>query len=254
MKVTEILSKPIINLYTGEFEGTIKNICFDKNTKTAKWLIFFDDSSEIEEKALQISQIYKMGTNAVVIKNSDAIYPMVSAEGDIFYNSPMNNLVYNTEGENIGKVREVNLTSKFVIESVETENQTIPYEKAVSKGKDTLVINETNKKINIKGAKQRKIFTKSVKDITVSTQPIELPPKIQAPEPLTVSYSKDPLPIRILTNNNYLIGRKVLKNICGMNNEIIAKKDTIVTLKNVEWAKQNNKIIELALYSVVTKA
>lgn len=253
MKVTEILSKPIINLHTGEYEGTIKNICFDKNTKTARWLIFFNDSSEVDEKALQLSKIYKMGANAIVIKNADAIYPLVSAEGDIIYNSPMNSMVYNTEGEKIGKIKEVNLTSKFVIESIETENQVIPVEKIISGGKDNIVINETNKKINVKNAKQRKIFTKAVKEITVSTQPIDLPPKIQVPE-TAVSYSKDPLPIRILTNNNYLIGRKVLKNICGMNNEIIAKKDSIVTPKNVEWARQNNKIIELALYSVITKA
>ena len=26
---TEIISKPVINLYNGKLEGTVKNICFD---------------------------------------------------------------------------------------------------------------------------------------------------------------------------------------------------------------------------------
>ena len=45
-KLSDILSKPVVNLYNGNYEGTIKDISFDEKFKQAKWLILFDEEGD----------------------------------------------------------------------------------------------------------------------------------------------------------------------------------------------------------------
>lgn len=246
MKVSELLSKPIINLYSGQCEGTIKNVYFDKQLKVAKWLVFFNDNKDMDEYVLDTSKIYNIG-NAIIIKNSEGIFPLFSVDTDSLFINPINNSTYDTEGKSFGKIKEINLSSKFVVESMETSSFTIDIKKILTKSDQTIVINNTGKKIKITKAKNKKISVLK-KDITVAIQQENLPPKINIIEKPS-SYNKTSAPQRIISNNNYLLGRKVTQNIYGNNNEIIAKKDTLITTKNLEWAKQQNKLNELALYS-----
>ena len=49
-RLSELLSKPVISLYEGKTEGTIKNAVFNKNLKKLKWLVLFDDQDMLEQK------------------------------------------------------------------------------------------------------------------------------------------------------------------------------------------------------------
>ena len=74
---------------------------------------------------------------------------------------------------------------------------------------------------------------------------IELKPKAN------YKISENPLPQRMITSQNYLLGRKLSKTIYGINNEIIAKKDCLITEKILNAAKNHNKLVELAVFSKV---
>ena len=113
---TEIISKPVINLYNGNLEGTVKNICFDNGLKKAVSLILFNDSDE-EESILSISKIYKIGKNAITIKNSEGLLPTLFAS-KVDYNNQINNTVFNLEGENLGKVTDIVLSDNYKVEKI----------------------------------------------------------------------------------------------------------------------------------------
>ena len=248
MKATTIISMPIINLYSGRYEGTVSNICFDKKLKLAKWLVFFDDNSE-EDKAILTSKV-NIGKNAIIIKNNEGIFPLVSAEGDLVFNNPINLKTYDSNGNLLGKVTDIELNNKFVVENIFINEQSYNANQILSASNDTIILNLTGKKIKLQ---QKTKIIKNKKPVKVVIQPIEklTPPIIEEVTP--TGFDKSPSPIRILSNHNYLIGRRITKNIYGSNNEIIAKKDSLVTTKNLEWVKQNNKVIELAICSKVVK-
>ena len=60
-----------------------------------------------------------------------------------------------------------------------------------------------------------------------------------------------PTPQRLIGNSNFLIGRKAIKTIYGLNNEIIIRKDNIINAKNLENAKRHSKLVELTVFSKI---
>lgn len=248
MKATTIISMPIINLYSGRYEGTVSNICFDKKLKLAKWLVFFDDNSD-EDKAILTSHV-TIGKNAIIIKNNEGIFPLISTEGDLIYNNPINLKAYDSEGNLLGKINDIELNNKFVVEQLFVNQAAYNINQILSSSNDTIVFNLTGKRIKLQ---QKNKMIKNVKPTKVVIQPITktAPPVIEEVSP--TGFDKSPSPMRILSNHDYLLGRKITKNIYGSNNEIIAKKDSLITTKNLEWVRQNNKVIELAICSKIVK-
>ena len=58
------------------------------------------------------------------------------------------------------------------------------------------------------------------------------------------------LPQRTVANFNFLLNRKVSKNIVNFNGEIIIKENQIINSKVLDIAKNNGKIRELTKYSL----
>ena len=246
MNATELISQPIINLYSGNYEGTIKDICFDNRYKRVKWLIYFEESGDMEDKALDASKIHHIGPNAITIKNGDGIYPLVSIEGDLVRNNILGHSVYNTDGEFIGRVQEIVLNNNMSVGSVLLENSTLDTNKIISSRDHTIIIN-TGKKLNLKRSKHRHMEKLAKQNQKVIIQQVS-PPTIQQPKSNTITFSPNEN-IRTITNTSTLLGRTITQNIYGSNNEIIAKKNTKITARHIEWASQNNKLSELTIYS-----
>ena len=118
-------------------------------------------------------------------------------------------------------------------------------------------INTTNKKIKLNNLKPKK-----PNDVAISSnQNVIILPKITPPtiehevnidvkeKKVNFKLSADVVPQKLITNSNFLIGRKALKTIYGINNEIIVKKDCYINEKNLQTAKKHSKLIELTVYS-----
>ena len=120
-KLSDILSKPIVNLYNGNYEGTIKDISFDEKFKQAKWLILFDE--EGEEFTLDINKIYVVGKNAITIKNSDGLFQTTSIN-DNLKNNPINLSCCTIDGNLLGRLNDIEFNKNFYIENFSIENNT----------------------------------------------------------------------------------------------------------------------------------
>ena len=253
-KVTDIISKPVINLYNGACEGTVKNICFDPSLKKAQSLILFNDSED-EEVLLDITKVFSLGESAITIKNNNGITPLIFAQ-KVKYNNPINNTVYNLEGDCLGKVSDLTLNQNFKIEEIIVSNNTYSSKSVVSYNHDNLIINSSGIKFAKESCRPKSTKIKTNNLVTIMpkiTLPKIEPPKIESdiPTPQKTNYviSTNPLPDRVVSNQNFLIGRKALKTVYGINNEIIIKKDSIITDKIIQNAKTHNKLIELAVFS-----
>lgn len=256
-KVTEIISKPVINLYNGNNEGTVKNICFDKGLKKAVSLILFSDNDE-EEIVLATSKIYNIGSSAITIKNSEGLLPALFAS-NIEYNNQINNNVYNLEGEYLGKVKDITIDKTYKVTEIEVEDKNYASTSVISYNENNLIVNSSGAKFSKETFKPRISSTRPKLDMvkilpTIPEKTTDDIPKIEFSDieikpKQNYKISENPLPQRMITSQNYLVGRKVSKTIYGINNEIIVRKDCIITEKILNTAKTHNKLVELAVFS-----
>lgn len=277
MKVTEILSKPVISLVDSKTEGIIKSIVFDKSFKRAKWLVLFDNNEHLEDKALSIQDIYSLGENAVVIKNADILNLYLSCTKTDEVCLPINNSVYTTKGKFLGHVKDLVLNDKYYIEKLILENeQEVDIKNILASGEDAVIVQADNENINIANFKRKKKNTaNNIKAMQTSEQEVvilnendqnsqtnselnnlEVAEEFEMqPETVEVPISKPKYkfsslaPQTLTANYNFLIGRKMEKNVYSQNKELIARKNVKVTQDIINKAKLHCKLRELVKYS-----
>ncbi|MBR4002596.1 MAG: hypothetical protein IKI95_00815 [Clostridia bacterium] len=264
--LSEIISKPVLNLYTGKIEGTIQNAVFDKTFKKVIHLKMFNDDEE--EFLIDTQKIYSLGENSIVIKNSEALLLCLSNINNN-ENTPMNMNVYTTLGNTKGTIKDVELNQKLETQFLITDkNEKIKQQEIFNIG-ENIIINQNNKKIKLTNfkpknkvnahnqvitilPKQTESEIKKIETTPVNTQPINnTPPTAFVEKKENYKIYKQPTPQKLIGNSNFLIGRKAIKTIYGINNEIIIKKDNIINAKNLESAKKHSKLVELTVFSKI---
>jgi sporulation protein YlmC with PRC-barrel domain len=263
-RVSELLSKPLISLLEGGNEGVIKNIAFDKRLKKPKWLIFYDDSNE---RAIRISDIFKVGQNAVVIKTRESIVALNAAEG-LVLNNPINCTVYTSDGKEMGRVKDVVLRDdKDEVLLLELDDFSIPADQIFSSSGDTVVILEKNEALKI---------SRSVGNKKTAQQGSHGGGRISAGggnaggrgghadgEKINIKQSdtpvadltyeapyKDRTQKKLIGDYKFLLGRKTNRDIFDKKNIRIIKKNSSITADVVNAARLHGKLIELTVNSL----
>lgn len=236
-KVSNIISNFVVSVFDGQVEGVVNNILFN-NKKQAKYLIISRNDEEFF--VLDTKDIYKLGNNTVIIKNSSVLNLMDNKEQEIkdcF--SPINSIVVNIDGDFLGYVIDINLDEKFNIISVNSQDEKTINLKQILNLSDSAIIVCSNNKIvpklsRFKQKEKIKIPTKNNENLAVEI----------------MDKNNTILPQRTVANFNFLLNRKVSKNIVNFNGEIIIKENQIINSKVLDIAKINGKIRELTKYSL----
>lgn len=290
IKLTEILSKPVISLIDSKTEGIIKNAYFDKNFKRLKFFVLFDNNEHMEEKALNINSIYSFGESAVIIKDGQDLILEASNQQVDYKKLPINNSVYTYLGKFEGKVTDLVLDDKYYIYSLLVGQKEININDIISCGEDAVIIQDNNHKVNtncIKRKKQKNIkildknntykqnvvilnknkqteipeqkndqFLEKIETIeqpinSLNDNEISIAPITETllQKPKYVISSSPTMPKTILANSNFLLGRKLEKNIYSQNKELIARKNTKITQEIINKAKMYYKLRELTKFS-----
>lgn len=318
--LSEIISKPVLNLYTGKIEGTVKNAYFDNAYKKIQYFKIFDDDEE--EYLLDCTKIFSVGKTCLVIKNGEALTIVVE---ELFKeNNPINLNIYTTSGERLGRLNDVEFNDTFEVTNYKFLNANLLPSSIINIG-ENIIVNTSEKKLKHSDFKPkiRTMKSSSISSI-VKILPVEnasfnqnntnenLTSFIQTPLPfkqiseptftplleknytpptdtisslnlkekdlkendatnfkteqvpngaimgsdkpqegLKYKISNQPMPQKVVGNGSFLIGRKALKTIYGINNEIIIKKDNIINSKNLESAKKHSKLVELTVFSKI---
>lgn len=282
-KITDFLGKPVLSLYESVTQGIVKDLFFDKNFKKLKYIVMFDDNEFQEEKVINVADIYSYGENAIIIKNNACVELKNSITSEV--SNPINNRAYTTLGKFLGIVTDVLLDDKQNVVQVELDNTNmIDIKQVVTSGKDAMFVqdedniiklanfkskaitnSQENKKIKVQILKDEPLANiepiasaESIENNEDATQTLDITENSETNdttiEPIKprkkVELTENNLPAKSTTKNNFLIGRKVQKNIYSFNHELIIKKNTRITEKTILTAKSHSKLKELSLYSI----
>ena len=122
LKVSEIISTPVISLYEGECEGYIHNILF--NTKSKKCTFFcISDNNDNIKKVINIKNIHSISKECAFVKNSSCLELENNFDSKLSENVPIINLnTYNLNGKYLGRSIDVAINSKNDIEAIYLNN------------------------------------------------------------------------------------------------------------------------------------
>ncbi len=235
--VSNIISSFVVSVYNGQIEGVVSNILFDEK-KHAKYLIISQNDEQFW--VLDTANIYKLGDGAVIIKNSDCLNLMKNMELKIkncF--SPINSIIVSVTGNFLGYVTDIELDHKFNILNFKTSNEKTVGLCEILNTSDSVIITNNNQ------VKKPKLSSFKPK-----TKIENLQQKKDDRVVNTLTNLDTILPNRTVTNYNFLINRKVSKNITNFNGEIIIKENQIINSKVLDIARINGKIRELTKYSL----
>lgn len=233
-KVSNIISSYVVSVYNGQIEGIVNNILFN-NKKQAKYLVISQNDEQF--LVLETKDIYKTGEGAVIVKNSDVLSLMESSELKIkecF--SPINSIVVSIDGDYIGHVSDIELDNKYNIKNFIVDGQVFELNKVINISESAIIINTLDIKTSLSKFKSKTKIVMGNEHITNQT--------------VSVMSNQTILPNRTMLNYNFLIGRKVSKDILNFNGEIIIKENQTVNSKVLDIARINGKLRELIKVSM----
>lgn len=239
--LNNLIGLPVLSLYEGELNGKVENIFFDKKLKRV--LLFSVRGEDDIKYILPVKNIYKIGKNAITIKNNTCLQLELNDFNAI--PSPFEAKTYTIHGEYIGKIDQITFNEKFLVDTILLDNgKTLECENLLSCSKNTILTYDKNTKVNISKFKNRqmpKIFkSTSTHEVKILPEPHptieELPQEINLPQ--TISNRPD-----------FLIGRVVTKDIYIDDNNLLIKADSTITERVLALAYTNNILKELMLYS-----
>ena len=233
-KVSNIISSYVVSVYNGQIEGIVNNILFN-NKKQAKYLVISQNDEQF--LVLETKDIYKTGEGAVIVKNSDVLSLMESSElkmKECF--SPINSIVVSIDGDYIGHVSDIELDNKYNIKNFIVDGQVFDLNKVINISESAIIINTLDIKTSLSKFKSKTKIVMGNERITNQT--------------VSVMSNQTILPNRTMLNYNFLIGRKVSKDILNFNGEIIIKENQTVNSKVLDIARINGKLRELIKVSM----
>lgn len=239
LKVSEIISKDIISVYEGQTIGTIKNITFNHNlTKVDKFILFHDEAEATS--CIEKNNIYALSEDGLMVKNISKIDFFSETE-----NNPLNKKIYSISAVDYGKISDIFLDEKCnVIKIVTTKQKEFLPTDILKFGDYVCIINDKESKVKISSFKPKTKFSTPtiLENIQVKIFNMEENQEQEVQPP--------PLPQRITTDLQNLIGKKVSKTILGRNNELIIKQYGVISKQTIEKAKIHNKTKDLIFNTI----
>jgi len=237
-KISEIISSPVISLYESENQGIIYNVVFDLKTLKGKFFNLLNEKDNLE-KVIEVNEIYKIGKNCLLIKNSSSIELKSNFDYlDCNCASIINLPIYNLNGELIGTSKDCTVDDKFnILKIILNNGDIIEKEKIINVGKSIILTNNTS--INIHKFKPKLKISNTKKNNDKKVIILDT----QKDETKAIKSNK------IITDYRFLIGRTLDQDIISINGEILAKKGSIINNDMVKKASLYGKLVELARFS-----
>lgn len=221
MNFTDIIGIPVFSAYRCREEGYILGAFFSNNRILSQLLVA--DFETEAHKILQTKDIFSHGDAGIVIRNSGKI---VLAESDSEPQSFIGKQVISVGGNSLGKIVEIEISPKWEVTKFVTDKTSFTPEQIV--GHNTLVL------INDRATEFKSHHFAPRKSNLVDAQAVQ-----------PVIALNSPIPARIPTTHAGLIGKKLLRDFLGQNNEILAHKNSVVSPMVVSRARQFNLLDEL---------
>lgn len=271
MNFKNLIAKPVISLFDASVVGTVISVKFSEDLKKLKALII-ENASDVgyDELVLDCKNIYKVGADAVLIRNRACLQ-----EGDIDalngFN-PINLPVYTTSGDKLGIVQNFIITPSFHVEKICCgDDKEISVSDIAKINTNVILVNTKEHNISVNkfrpklvnanknGFKQvAKILPIEVNEQNVSQLQYysedekEVIVKEGEESENIGKIVNDVVPTemtRLQTLPSTLVGRVLTRNIVAINGEIIGKNGSKITENTIRLATRHQKLRELQFYA-----
>ena len=227
LSMVGFIGKTALSLDGGKVAGLICDLVVNQRTGKCK---FFVCESGAEKCYAKISDIYSVGTDAVIFRYTESF--SFEAESIGLLGKP----VYNADGEFLGSCSDILTDESYSVQSLKCSlGGSVPFEKIVRAGEEAVLTEGKNFRPVVRNKKRKE----NVTDERESTEENLEEKKV------------DKLPSSIVANNKLLLGRKVKKRVVyDRTGLIIAEKNTLITAAVLERAKKYGKLFELTVNSI----
>jgi len=222
--LSSLISKKVIAAYDGEYVGYVVNVCVDHATQKLTGFLICDEETE-NVNFIDLKNIVSV-SEFVIIKSIDMLEFGEMVES---YN-PVGKLVLTLDGDSLGIVKDAQIEDKKITKLITTMCE-INAKNIIDFAGKYLFFTEKKIKKNIKknNFSKNKYENKVEIQDTNNNQTKKQKKSCQVPFKSTISFSD-------------LIGKIAINDVFGMNNEIIIRKDQIITEKIIKKAKNHNKL------------
>ncbi len=227
-KISNYISKKVITLDEGEYAGFVLNVIFDEDLNKLIGFIVVDEESD-NVFTFKKEEVRAVGEDCIIISSAKKLQIFLEEDG----NSPVGKQVYDTSGFLLGRVVDVVIDGLQVRRIITTKCEF--FRRNIRKlGKNYIIFGNKERKKNKKETKLFKIEDENM-------------PKVYIQKVGTMPSQSQPY--RLLANQNSILGRTMINDLYGYNNEIIAKKYDIINQNIINRAKMHNKLNFLIYYS-----
>ena len=216
-KFIEHIGKRVISLDEARELGYILDLSFDDKLNFIGYVVI--DGETENEVFLPLAKVQSAGEN-IIVESAASLQPLLLEN-----NNPRFKEVVSTDGVSLGRVTDVKLVGKK-IDTLITEKGELKSKHILCQSKNIIIFTKI-KKNNKKNEK--------------NSQKILNLPKIEIMN-IANDATEQTFPTRVSLSPKMILNKKATQDILGLNNELIIKKDEIITQKSIEKAKKHNKI------------
>lgn len=236
MLYSNIKNKVVVSISTANKLGQVKGVYIDKTLRAPIYLGVEGDEGAW---ALKISDVF-CHSDIITVLNDEAVAPMGNMDNCEFVD--MGAEVYDVKAFFIGSLTDIKLTPTSPNALLIVKDCHIKMQKIISLQSKTIIVNT-----------QRKQLKNKLQTLQALPKPQETAAIAPAPNVLQLTDAgpayNPPLKQRTDYGYNFLLGRRLVRDIVGINQELLIKKDTIITPHLIEQARKTGKLIDLSLNS-----
>lgn len=254
LNISKLISLPVISVYDGQIVGIVKNILFSPKKLKAAYAQILSDDENIE-MILQFKNIYKIGDDAILIKNKHVLELYLEKENQLknYYN-PITCPLFSVSGVFISNVKDITIDDKYNIINIETYlSNIIKVASLLNFSNNCTILHDSDKKYKLGNFKQRKTIKILENERKVTLQQNLEEDSINLDDIKNLTSENNVLkvqqPSKLIADYRFLINRKVKKTLLTSNGELIIKENDIITKHVIEFARKNGKLVELTHYS-----
>lgn len=204
MKASDLISKKVYSISQGKELGYVLNISFDERVCFLENFIICSLYEE-NEFVLNVEEVVSINNEALFIESDECL----SYESNFIVNNPISKKVFSINGDNMGKVVDVEIEKGKVMKVVCSVCEILP-KHIYSCGQDCL------------------FFSKSKKKLRKSNK--------QKPETV-VTLQEVIMPLKQKFQGQNMLGKTIIKDIVDENHIITFRKNTLITPKILIEAK-----------------
>lgn len=227
-RISNIISKKVVSIEESLCVGYVLDVCVDTAKKMVEGYLVCDESNEVinflSTKNMLANNDYIIIKNINMLEFGDLVEPK----------NPIGKEVLDENGFSLGRIIDFEVKNGKILKLISKKCEINP-KHIIDFNGDFLIFSQSKKKPIKKEFNFKNLNKQDLQKVEIQSFILEKKENLNSVQ--------IPFKSRILTNN--LLGRILINDVFGLNNELIGRKNEIINEKIIKKAKSHNKVNHL---------